>query len=79
MKTVSKSQLKAHMLEYFRQVEATGQELIVTNHRKPVLKVSCVKQRRSVDDIFADVRARVRLPEEVVLAPETGEWGEHAL
>ena len=39
MKTVSKSQLKAKALEYFRQVETTGQELVVTDRGKPVLKI----------------------------------------
>ena len=39
MPTVSKSKLKAHALEYFRQVEQTGQELIVTDHGRPVLKI----------------------------------------
>ena len=39
MSTVSKSKLKAHALEYFRQVEQTGRELIVTDHGRPVLKI----------------------------------------
>lgn len=37
--TVSKSKLKAHALEYFREVERTGRELIVTDHGRPVLKI----------------------------------------
>ena len=36
---VSKSQFKPRALEYFRQVERTGHELIITDHGKPVLKV----------------------------------------
>jgi prevent-host-death family protein len=36
---VSKSLFKAKALEYFREVETTGQELIITDHGKPVLKV----------------------------------------
>jgi prevent-host-death family protein len=38
-KTVSKSQIKARALEYFREVERTGQELIITDRGKPVLKL----------------------------------------
>ena len=38
-KTVSKSQLKPHSLEYFRKIEQTGEELIITDHGRPVLKV----------------------------------------
>jgi prevent-host-death family protein len=37
--TISKSRFKARALEYFRQVEHTGKELIITDHGKPVLKV----------------------------------------
>jgi prevent-host-death family protein len=39
METVSKSVLKAKMLEYFRHVEQDGEELIVTSHGKPVARV----------------------------------------
>ena len=38
-KSVSKSQLKARALEYFREVERTGQELVVTDRGRPVLKI----------------------------------------
>ena len=73
---VSKSVLKAHMLEYFRKVEEQGEELVVTSHRKPVLKVSRLTSRRSVDELFGDVRSKVRLSEKDVMAPETAEWGD---
>lgn len=36
---VSKSQFKPHSLEYFRKIEQTGEELIITDHGRPVLKV----------------------------------------
>lgn len=36
---VSKSKFKAHALEYFRQVEETGEEFTITDHGQPVLKV----------------------------------------
>lgn len=36
---VSKSKFKPHALEYFRQVEKTGEEIIITSHGQPVLKV----------------------------------------
>ena len=37
--TISKSQFKPHALEYFRKIEKTGQELIITDRGKPVLKI----------------------------------------
>ena len=37
---VSKSSFKARALEYFRQIERTGKELVITDRGKPVLKIS---------------------------------------
>jgi prevent-host-death family protein len=39
MKTVSKSRFKAKALEYFREVEGTGSEIVITDHGRPVLKL----------------------------------------
>ncbi len=36
---VSKSQFKPHSLEYFRKIEQSGEELVITDHGRPVLKV----------------------------------------
>lgn len=36
---VSKSQFKARALEYFRQVEATGGTVVVTDKGRPVIEV----------------------------------------
>lgn len=36
---VSKSQFKAKALEFFRQVEASGEPVIVTDHGEPKLEV----------------------------------------
>lgn len=36
---VSKSEFKAKALEYFRQIEASGERIVVTDHGKPALEV----------------------------------------
>lgn len=36
---VSKSQFKAKALEYFRQVETSGEPIVVTDHGRPKLEV----------------------------------------
>lgn len=36
---VSKSQFKPRALQYFREVEKTGKELIISDRGKPVLKI----------------------------------------
>ena len=40
MKNISKSQLKPKILNIFRLIEKTGEEYIVTDHGKPVVKIS---------------------------------------
>jgi len=39
LKTVTKSRFKTQTLEYCREVEKSGQELVITDHGRPVLKV----------------------------------------
>ena len=36
---VSQSHFKAHALELFREIEASGQPLVVTDHCRPTLEV----------------------------------------
>lgn len=75
METVSKSALKARMLEYFRRIEETGEELIVTDNNRPVLRIVPIRQRRPAEEVFADVRGRVVYGEDVLL-PTSDEWPE---
>ena len=37
--SVSKSRFKPRALEFFRQVQETGEELVITERGKPVLKI----------------------------------------
>jgi antitoxin (DNA-binding transcriptional repressor) of toxin-antitoxin stability system len=36
---ISKSQFKPRALHYFREIEKTGKELVISDHGKPVLKI----------------------------------------
>ncbi|MBI2335924.1 MAG: prevent-host-death protein [Deltaproteobacteria bacterium] len=75
MLTSSKAQLKAKMLEIFRRIEKTGEELIVTDRQKPVLRVIPYHQKKSVHEVFADLRGKVRAPKKKDLElPTLGEW-----
>ena len=78
MNTVSKSQLKAHMLEYFRRVEETGEELVVTSHSKPTLKVVPIATKKSVDEIFSGIRKVAKIHGDLS-EPETEAWGGELL
>lgn len=69
MLTVSKGVLKARMLEYFRHVEQTGEELIVTNNNIPTLKIIPIKKKKRVEDVFRDLRGKVHI-DDSVMEPE---------
>jgi len=56
-KIVSKSKFKPHALKYFRDVEQTGKELIITDRGKPVLKI--VPYTKSPDDVLKSLRNSV--------------------
>ncbi len=73
MKMVSKSVLKAKMLEYFREVETAGETLIVTSNGQPVLRVIPYCQDLTVDEAFADVRGKIHYHGDL-LEPTTAEW-----
>ena len=75
MKSVSKSQLKAKLLEFCREVERPGEELIVLDHRTPVLKLVPYRARRSASEVFGAFRGIVRYEEDLT-APTTDEWPE---
>ena len=75
MQSVSKSELKAKMLEYFRRVEESGEDLVVTSHGKPVARVVPYAPRRDISDVFADLRGKIVYHGDV-LAPTTDEWEE---
>jgi antitoxin (DNA-binding transcriptional repressor) of toxin-antitoxin stability system len=75
MITVAKSVLKAKMLEYFRKVEKTGEELIVTDNRVPVLRVIPLRKITSPDEVFSDVRGKVSYSGDIT-EPESSEWEE---
>jgi antitoxin (DNA-binding transcriptional repressor) of toxin-antitoxin stability system len=47
---VSKSQFKAHALEFFRQVEASGETLVITDHGRPALEMRPFRARDSHGD-----------------------------
>lgn len=74
MKTISKSKLKAEMLACFRELEAEGGELIVTDHGRPVLKVTPIQRHApSASEVFEAHRGSVRYHADI-LEPTTDEW-----
>jgi len=75
MMTVSKSKLKARMLELFRLVEHTGEEIVVTSHNRPVIRITRLGHVHTVHDAFAHLRGKVEI-DDSIMEPETEEWGD---
>jgi len=73
MQTVSKSKLKAEMLRIFREVEQSGEELIVTDNNRPVLVIRPLAHKRSVGEVFADFRDKVIFYEDPD-TPTSDDW-----
>ncbi|MCF6189003.1 MAG: type II toxin-antitoxin system Phd/YefM family antitoxin [Cocleimonas sp.] len=54
---ISKSQFKSKALEFFRQVEANGESLVITDHGKPSIEIRPYhsKERKPLDILKGSV------------------------
>ncbi len=55
---VSKSQFKPRALQYFREIQEHGGELIITDRGKPVLKI--IPYTEDPDDVLKELRHSVK-------------------
>lgn len=72
---ISKSKLKSKPFEILREVESTNTEVIVTDHGKPVAKISKFQDTPSTEDLFQDWRGRVKYFEDLTNTT-IEEWGD---
>ena len=75
MQSISKSKLKSKLLELLRYVESEGEELIVTDRGKPVVKISRYCNAPTTEELFGQMRGKVKYTEDVT-TPTTEEWEE---
>jgi len=75
MKTIDKSQLTAQLLEFLRLVELEGEDILVMDGTKPVVIISQYKKSLSTEELFKDMRGKVKYFEDLT-APTTEEWQE---
>ena len=52
---ISKSRFKARTLEFFREIEATGTSVIITDHGKPALEVRRFRDRTPLETLKGSV------------------------
>lgn len=72
---VSKGVLKAKMLAYFRRVEQTKEEIVVTDHHKPVLRIIPFVLSKRPIEVFKDQGQVIYL--EDINTPTTQEWEDN--
>lgn len=75
--TISKSKLKANMLRIFREIEESGEEMIVTDNNRPTLVIHPIARKRSMDEIFDKWRGQAIFYENPD-APTIDEWEDVA-
>lgn len=51
MPSISKSKLKANMLRIFREIEESGEEWIVTDRNRSVLRIQPIVQKKTVAEV----------------------------
>jgi prevent-host-death family protein len=71
--TATKSVLKSKLLEILRNLERTGEEVIITDHNRPVAMIVPWKKRSSVDAIFGPWRGKARWLANLT-TPTIDEW-----
>ncbi len=72
---ISKSKLKSKLLEILREVESEDTEVIVTDRGKPVAKISKYHQAPTTEELFKDLRGRIKYLEDPT-TPTVEEWGD---
>ena len=63
------------MLEIFRHLESNGDEIIVTDHGKPVLIIIPIEQKTTVASVFGNLQGQVTYLEDIN-TPSLLEWEE---
>lgn len=72
MKTIAKSEFKPKAFEYFRIVESTGEEILITDHGKPVLKIC--KYSEDDNDILESLKGTVKHYDEPLEPVAAEDW-----
>ena len=72
---VSKSRFKAQALELFRQIEASGEPLVITDHGRPTLEVRPFRPSDpSSSDPLSQLRGSVLHYDDPFVPVAEGEW-----
>lgn len=68
----SKAQFKPRALEYFRRVQETGEELIITDHGRPAIRVT--RYQPFERDPFRALRGSVKRYDDPEMPVAENDW-----
>ncbi len=60
MKSIDKNQLKANLLEFLQLVELEGEEILVTDGNKPIIRISQYEKTPATEELFKNMRGKVK-------------------
>ena len=75
MKSIDKNQLKANLLEFLQLVDLEGEEILVTDGNKPVVRISQYEKTPATEELFKNMRCKVKYFEDLT-TPTSEEWQE---
>jgi antitoxin (DNA-binding transcriptional repressor) of toxin-antitoxin stability system len=75
MKTINKNELKENLLEFLTLVEVEGEEILVTDGDKTIVKISQYQKSLKTEDLFKAMRGKIQYFEDLT-APTIEEWTE---
>lgn len=71
---ISKSRFKARALEYFREVERTGQPITITDHGRPTLEIRALEKKTGARDALERLRGSVKSYERPFEPVDEADW-----
>ena len=72
---IEKDHLKNNLLEILQIVELQGQEILVTDGSKPIVRISPYEKNATTEELFESMRGKVKYFEDLT-TPTTEEWPE---
>ena len=70
---IEKNNLKNNLLELLQIVELQGQEILVTDGSKPIVRISPYEKKATTEELFKNMRGKVKYFEDLT-TPTTEEW-----
>ena len=72
---MAKGKIKAIILEVFREVEQTGEEVIITDRNVEVCKIVPIEPKKSLKENFQSLQGKLKYKGELT-SPDTDDWEE---